>query len=116
MTNLPEVTEKGIAEVYGELYSLKEQLNGFSVQELELKSWLKERETELILSGAITGKNEQARQAQLHGELAPIESELSDLKLAETSARGQYELCRLKVEYVQQQMRLRELGLQEATK
>ena len=104
-----QVTAKRISEAYKGLGNARIELHGCIERELGAKSTLKIKEAQLLMSGAIIGKNAEAREAQLREALGieHLEEELA--REARAKAQLSYELAAMAVDELKLLMRIDEL-------
>lgn len=101
--------QNSISSSYDSLIDAKSRLIGATELVIECEEQIEVAKVGLLASGAIDGKNEDARKAQIKTKLAPQYAQLATLERTQRRARVDAELALLEVERNKQLMRIAEL-------
>jgi len=106
-----QVTAERISEVYRGLGNAKIDLHDCIEKELDAKTILKTKESALLMSGAIIGKNAEARDAQLRGALAEEHQAAEQARIDRAEAQLTYDLEVMAVDELKLLMRIDEMAV-----
>ena len=117
---MPETPEKelgpaGIIAAYNEYINARASLYGATEQELEAKEALRKRENELLLSGAIIGKNTEARAAEIrNGSKTELEA-VENARAQKAHALLQFDIAGMNLDCIKTLIRYGELVHKQIT-
>lgn len=93
--------ENQITEAFQQLRACHQNLHAISEKDLGARTALKRKESELLLSGAIIGKNAETRDAQLKEATKEECQRCEELRQEKGEAQLQFDLASMRVQELQ---------------